>query len=88
MLKPLYERIIIKHIEPSVKPTDGIQSPVNNDLPMATVIAVGCGRLKHDGTLVALIVKDGDTIYYDTKNRRPYGEYFIITENDVIGVEE
>jgi chaperonin GroES len=90
MLTPLYERLIIKPIEPAApEQSTGLQGPAaKNELPLAEVIAIGDGRLKQDGTTVPLKVKVGDLIRYDKRTRQGYKEYFIITENDIYGIED
>jgi chaperonin GroES len=65
-LKPLADRVIVRPIEDQEQKKGGIIIPdTAKEKPVqGEVIAVGPGRLNHDGKKVPLEVKIGDRILY------------------------
>lgn len=86
----LYDYILVKAI--SVEGTSGLVKPEQyDDKPeFGEVVKVGEGRLLEDGTVVPSKVKPGDVIFfgkYSSMSVRTLGEdYFVIREDDVMGV--
>lgn len=92
-LKPLGDRVIVKPAEAEEQTKSGLFIPdTAQEKPQrGEVVAVGDGKLKDDGTRVAIDVKVGDTVIYSK-----YGgsevkidgvEYKILdAERDIIAV--
>jgi chaperonin GroES len=92
-LKPLGDRVIVKPAEAEEQTKSGLFIPdTAKEKPQrGEVVAVGEGKLKDDGTRVAIDVKVGDTVIYSK-----YGgsevkidgvEYKILdAERDIIAV--
>jgi chaperonin GroES len=92
-LKPLGDRVIVKPAEAEEQTKSGLFIPdTAKEKPQrGEVVAVGDGKLKDDGTRVAIDVKVGDTVIYSK-----YGgsevkidgvEYKILdAERDIIAV--
>jgi chaperonin GroES len=92
-LKPLGDRVIVKPAEAEEQTKSGLFIPdTAKEKPQrGEVMAVGDGKLKDDGTRVAIDVKVGDTVIYSK-----YGgsevkidgvEYKILdAERDIIAV--
>jgi len=59
---------------------------------MGEVVATGKGKIKDDGTILALDVKKGDKIlfgkYSGTEVKVEDEEYLILREDDILGVIE
>ena len=95
VLKPINDKILIKPVKTEKNKTaSGIFIPdTANDKPqIATVIAVGNGRLLENGEYSPLIVKDGDKIIYSkfagTEIQLEDNEdvLLLITERDVLAI--
>lgn len=65
-LQPLGDRVIVEPIEQEEVTASGIVLPETaKEKPMkGTVIAVGAGTLRDDGTRTAPDVEEGDTVIY------------------------
>ena len=99
-VRPLHDRIIIERIDEGEQKVGGIIIPdTAKEKPMqGKVIAVGKGRVekdgkvKDDGTRVALDVKAGDTIlfgkYSGQEIKIDAEEYLIMREDEVLAVLE
>lgn len=94
MIRPLYDRIVVKRIDEQETSRNGIIIPDSaKEKPQeAEVIAVGHGKLQKDGKLVALDVKAGDRVlfgkYSGSETRLDGTEYIIIREDDILGILE
>jgi len=92
MIRPLYDRIVVKRIEEQETTRNGIIIPDSaKEKPQeGEVIAVGHGKLLEDGKLSALDVKAGDRIlfgkYSGSETQFDGTEYIIMREDDVLGV--
>jgi chaperonin GroES len=93
-VRPLHDRIIVQRIEEGEQKIGGIIIPdsAKEKPQQGKVIAVGNGKVKDDGTRVALDVKAGDTILfgkYSGQEIKVDGEEFLIMrEDEVLGVLE
>jgi chaperonin GroES len=91
-VRPLHDRIIVQRIEEGEQKVGGIIIPdsAKEKPQQGKVIAVGNGKVKDDGTRVALDVKAGDTILfgkYSGQEIKVDGEeYLIMREDEVLGV--
>jgi chaperonin GroES len=94
MIRPLHDRVIVKRKDPETKTVSGIIIPDSaKEKPQeGEVIAVGVGRTKDDGTIIALDVKKGDRIlfgkYSGTEIKIDGEEYLMMKEDDILGVIE
>jgi len=92
MIRPLYDRIVVKRSEEQETARNGIIIPdsAKEKPQQGTVIAVGHGKRLENGTLVPLDVKAGDRIlfgkYSGSETKLDGSEYMIIREDDVLGI--
>jgi chaperonin GroES len=92
-LKPLGDRVILKHQEAEEKTQSGIILPDSaKEKPQAAiVVAVGPGK-EEDGHKIEMQVKEGDKVIYSkySGTEVKYGdeEYTIVSQNDIIAIVE
>lgn len=94
-LRPLHDRVIIKRTEVEAKSAGGIvlTGSAAEKSTRGEVIAVGNGRILDNGDVRALDVKVGDNVLfnegYGVKTEKIDGEeYLIMSESDILAVEE
>ncbi len=91
-VKPLYDRILVRRVDPEEKVKGGIIIPdTAKEKPLeGKVVAVGAGRLDDDGKRIKLEVKAGDRVligkYAGTEIRIDDKEHVIVREDEVLGV--
>jgi len=91
-VKPLYDRILVRRVEPEEKVKGGIIIPdTAKEKPLeGKVVAVGAGRLDDEGKRIKLEVKAGDRVligkYAGTEIRIDDKEHVIVKEDEVLGV--
>jgi len=91
-LRPLHDRVIIKRLEEERTSPGGIVIPDSaTEKPIkGKVVAVGNGKVKDDGTRIALDVKAGDHIlfgkYSGQEIKLDGEEYLIMREDEVLAV--
>ena len=91
-LRPLHDRIVVRRLETGEELIGGIIVPDSaKEKPQrGTVMAVGSGVVKEDGTRTALDVKPGDVILfgkYTNQEIKLDGEdYLVMRENEVLAV--
>ena len=91
-LKPLGDRLLVSPIEQEEMTASGIVLPETaKEKPMqGKVIAVGPGARKEDGSLIAMDVKEGDTVLYakyaGTEIKIDGNKYLIFKETDVLAI--
>ena len=91
-VRPLHDRIIVKRIEEGEQKIGGIIIPdtAKQKPQQGKVIAAGNGKVKDDGSRVALDVKAGDTIlfgkYSGQEIKLDGEEYLIMREDEVLAV--
>lgn len=95
-LKPLYDRVLIKPIEPESVTSGGIIIPdTAQEKPIhGEVMAVGEGRMLPDGKIEPLKVKVGDIVVYSKHGgydavpiKVNYGEeMLVIKESEIVGI--
>ncbi|MDZ4180865.1 MAG: co-chaperone GroES [Coriobacteriia bacterium] len=92
-LKPLGDRVIVKPAEAETQTQSGLFIPdTAKEKPQrGEVVAVGDGKLKDDGTRIAIDVKVGDTVifskYGGSEVKIDNVEYKILdAERDIIAV--
>ena len=93
-VRPLHDRIIVKRIEEGEQKIGGIIIPdtAKEKPQQGKVIATGNGKVKDDGSRVALDVKAGDTILFGKYSGQEIkidgDEHLIMREDEVLAVVE
>jgi chaperonin GroES len=93
-VKPLGDRVLIKHADEDEQVRDGIIIPDSaKEKPQeAEVIALGTGAKDSDGKLVPFNVKVGDRVLtskYGGSEVKIDGEtYLLVREDDILGIIE
>jgi len=92
-VRPLHDRVLVKRNEEPAKTESGLlflpesakEKPVEG-----TILAVGAGRIKDDGSVIPLQVQEGDRIvfgkYSGTEIKVEGEERLILREDDILGV--
>ncbi|KAL1491242.1 hypothetical protein ABEB36_011867 [Hypothenemus hampei] len=91
-LVPLFDRVLVKKAEALSKTKGGIVIPekAQGKVLEGTVVAVGPGQRKEDGTHIPIAVKEGERVllpeYGGTKVEvEENAEYFLYRETDILG---
>jgi chaperonin GroES len=90
--RPLHDRILVSRIEEGEQKIGGIIIPdtAKEKPQQGKVVAVGNGKVKDDGTRIALDVKAGDHIlfgkYSGQEIKLDGEEYLIMREDEVLAV--
>jgi len=93
-VRPMHDRIMVRRLEQGEQQIGGIIIPdTAKEKPVqGTVIVVGTGKTKDDGTRVSLAVKTGDRILFGTYAGQEITldgeEYLIMKEDDVLAIIE
>ncbi len=93
-VRPLYDRVLVKRIEAETRSKGGLFLPDSaQDKPSEGVIlAVGHGRLRQDGELEPLAVKEGDRVvfarYAGSEIKVDGEDRLVLKESDLLGVVE
>ena len=93
-LRPLHDRILVQRIEEEEQKVGGIIIPdsAKEKPQQGKVIAVGKGKVKDDGKVLALDVQPGDTILFGKYSGQEIKidgtEYLIMREDEVLAVLE
>lgn len=91
-VRPLHDRIIVQRLEEGEQKVGGIIIPdsAKEKPQQGKVIAVGKGKVKDDGKVLPLDVKEGDTIlfgkYSGQEIKLDGKEYLIMREDEVLAV--
>ena len=91
-LRPLYDRVIIEREQAPEKTKSGLILPSSASTKpnQGTVLAVGEGSLKNDGSIDPLEITIGDTVifseYSGDKIKYEGKEYHILSESDILGI--
>ncbi len=94
IIKPLYDRVLVKRLESEQVSTGGIIIPdtAQEKTQAGTVIMVGDGKLLNDGSLRPLNVKKGEEVlfgkYSGTEVKVGGQEYLILREEEILGIFE
>ena len=93
-VKPLGDRILVKRLDPKEELRGGIIIPDSaKEKPLeAKVIAAGPGKKSDSGDLIAMSLKEGDTIllgkYAGTEVKLNDVEHIIMREDEVLAIIE
>ncbi len=91
-LKPIADRIVVRREAAEEKSAGGILLPdsAKNKPQRGVVVAVGPGKLKPDGTRVAMQLKAGDKVLFTSwagdEHQDKEGEILLMHEGDVLCV--
>jgi chaperonin GroES len=91
-VRPLHDRIIVQRLEEGEQVVGGIIIPdtAKEKPQQGKVIAAGKGKVKEDGKVIPLDVKEGDTIlfgkYSGQEIKLDGEEYLIMREEEILGV--
>ncbi len=91
-LKPLFDNVVIEHVEQDDKTTGGVFLPdTAKEKPQEGMIrAVGSGRVTDKGTKVEMQVKVGNRVFYrkysGSEVKIDGTEYLIIPEKDILAI--
>ncbi len=91
-LQPLNDRVIVKRKEAELTTTSGIIIPdTAKEKPQeGEVLAVGKGRIKEDGSVIALDVKPGDRVlfgkYSGNEIKIDGEELIMMREDDILAI--
>ena len=93
-VKPIRDRILVKPAEVETQTATGFFIPdAANEGPVrGTVIHTGGGRVAEDGTVVALVITEGDDIMYLKGAGQPVKvddeDHIILTEDQILAIVE
>jgi chaperonin GroES len=91
-IRPLQDRLIVKRLEEDEKTASGLYIPdsAKEKPQQGKVLAVGKGKVREDGTVQPLDIKEGDVVLfgkYSGQEIKVEGEeVLIMREDDVYGV--
>lgn len=91
-IRPLQDRVIVERIEAVEKSAGGLYIPdTAKEKPQeGKVIAVGKGKHREDGSMIAMDVKSGDRIlfskYAGSDVTLDGKEFIIMREDDILGI--
>lgn len=91
-LKPIRDRILIKPEDKESVTASGIVIPDNAaEKPLkGKVLAVGTGKVNEDGTIVPLVIKEGDTVLFGKYSGQTVKiddvEHLIMKEEEIMAV--
>ncbi len=94
-LRPLHDRILVERLDEDDSTSSGgiiIPDSAKEKPQQGKIVAVGNGKKKDDGTVVALDVNSGDKIlfgkYSGSDVKVDDNEYLIMREDEVLAVIE
>ena len=92
-VRPLHDRIIVQRLEDEEEQQVGgiiIPDTAKEKPQQGKVVAVGKGKIKEDGGILPMDVKNGDTIlfgkYSGQEIKLDGDDYLIMREDEVLGV--
>ena len=94
-VRPLHDRIIVQRLEDDEEQQVGsiiIPDTAKEKPQQGKVVAAGKGKVKEDGGILPMDVKDGDTIlfgkYSGTEVKIDGDELLVLREDDIMGIIE
>ena len=93
-INPIRDRILVKPTDAENKTAGGLYIPDNaKEGPVkGTVVSTGAGRVAEDGTVVPLVVSEGNTVMYvkgaGQTVTEDNEEYLILTEDQILAIVE
>jgi chaperonin GroES len=92
MIRPLYDRLVIKRLEEEPVTRSGILIPetARKKPQQGKVVATGDGRMMENGNVRALLVAKGDRVLFDELAGSEFQfdgeEHLVIREDDVLAI--
>ena len=93
-LNPIRDRIIVKPLDAETVTKSGIVIPDNaaEKPQQGRVLGVGGGKVTDNGEIIALVVKEGDTVMYGKYSGQTVKvdgeELIVLKEDDVMAIVE
>lgn len=93
-IRPLHDRVIVERIEEDTKTAGGIIIPdtAKEKPTKGTIVAAGSGVRDNEGNIIALDVKEGDTVLFakwgGTEITVDGKDLLILKESDILGIIE
>jgi len=93
-VRPLHDRIIVERLEETEQVVGSIIIPdtAKEKPQQGKVIAAGKGKVKDDGTIAPMDVKEGDTVLFGKYSGQEIKldgvEFLIMREDEILGVVE
>ncbi|HEX8826858.1 MAG TPA: co-chaperone GroES [Xanthobacteraceae bacterium] len=91
-LKPLFDNVVVEHVEQQDKTTGGVFLPdTAKEKPQEGIIrAIGDGRVLDNGTKLGMSVKVGDRVFYrkysGSEIKIEGTEFLIIPQKDILAI--
>jgi chaperonin GroES len=91
-LKPIRDRIVIKLLEAETVTASGLVIPdaAAEKPSQGQVLAAGTGKIAPDGTVVSMVIKEGDRVLFSKHAGQTVKidgeEFHILREDDVMAV--
>ena len=93
-IRPIRDRIVIKPLEAETTTKSGIVIPDNaTEKPLqGKVLGVGTGKVAEDGSIVEMVVKEGDVVLYGKFAGQTVKvedeEFLILKEDEIMAIVE
>jgi chaperonin GroES len=93
-LKPIRDRILVKPLDNETTTKSGIVIPDNaQEKPLqGKVLGVGTGKVTEEGTVVPLVVQEGNTVLYSKHAGQTVKvdnvEHIVLKEDDILAIVE
>jgi chaperonin GroES len=93
-VNPIRDRILVKPIDAETKTASGLVIPdTATEKPnRGTVVGVGTGKVAENGTVVPMVLKEGDTVLYGkyagSEVKIDGTNHLVLNEDDVMAVVE
>ena len=87
--KPLHDRVLVERIKGEEKTSGGIIIPsaAQEKGQTGKVLAIGTGRVDHNGAVHPLQVKVGDTVYFGKYSGTEIDDaQVILREDEILGI--
>lgn len=91
-INPIRDKILVKVEDKEATTASGIVIPDNfAEKPLkGKVIAVGTGKIAEDGTIIPLVIKEGDSVLFSKHSGQTVKvedtEYLIMIEDEIMAV--
>ena len=93
-VNPIRDRILVKPIDAEIKTASGLVIPdTATEKPnRGMVVALGTGKVAENGTIVPMVLKQGDTVLYGkfagNEVKIDGDNHLVLNEDDVMAVVE
>ncbi|RJQ35888.1 co-chaperone GroES [Candidatus Microgenomates bacterium] len=93
-IKPLFDNVLIKPLEPETKTTSGIILPdtVKEKPQIGMVMAIGAGAINNEGKLISMVVEVGQKVMYKkwggNEVKINNQEWILVEQKDILAILE